>query len=133
MNGDLNLKLVAGRDAPRRARKAIAAQVGSRLSTARLSALLTIVSELVANSVKHGPGGSIHLNVKVSEDGKVLGRVEDRGRGRVALREGVNPAEGGTGLKLVDAFSDRWGVEEGTSNVWFELAPSRFGRQAFRT
>jgi len=35
------------------------------------------------------------------------------------------------GLKVVDAFTDRWGVEEGTSNVWFQLAPSRFGRQAF--
>ena len=59
-----------------------------------VSALLTIVSELVANSVKHGPGGPIHVNVNVSEDGAVLGRVEDGGRGRVAVREGVNPAEG---------------------------------------
>jgi anti-sigma regulatory factor (Ser/Thr protein kinase) len=131
MKGDLNLKLAAALDAPRRARGAIAAQLGSGLSTARLSALLTIVSELVANSVKHGPGGPIHLNVKVWEDGTVLGRVEDGGQGRVAVREEVNPAEGGIGLKVVDAFTDRWGVEEGTSNVWFELAPSRFGRQAF--
>jgi two-component sensor histidine kinase len=91
------------------------------------SALLTIVSELVTNSVKHGPGRRIHVNLKVSKDGAVLGRVEDGGRGRVAVREGVNPAEGGTGLKLVDAFTDRWGVEEGTTNVWFELAALRFG------
>ena len=131
MKGDLNLKLAAALDAPRSARGAIAAQLASRLSTARLSALLTIVSELVANSVKHGPGGPIQVISRCSEDGAVLGRVEDGGRGRVAVREGVNPAEGGMGLKLVDAFTDRWGVEEGTSNVWFELAPSRFGRQAF--
>jgi two-component sensor histidine kinase len=131
MKGDLNLELAAALDAPRRAREAITAQVGSCLSTARRSALLTIVSELVANSVKHGPGGRIHVNVKVSGDGAVLGRVEDGGRGRVAVREGVNPAEGGMGLKLVDAFTDRWGVEEGTTSVWFELAARRFGRQAF--
>src|SRR3954452_25503219 len=131
MNADLNLKLAAALDAPRRARGAIAAQVGSHLSTARRSALLTIVSELVANSVKHGPGGPIHVNLKVSEDGAVLGRVEDGGRGSVAIREEVNPAEGGMGLKVVDAFTDRWGVEHGTTNVWFELAPSRFGRRAF--
>ena len=56
--------------------------------------------------------------------------VKDGGRGRVAVREGVNPAEGGMGLKLVDAFADRWGVEDGTTNVWFELAARRFGRQA---
>jgi anti-sigma regulatory factor (Ser/Thr protein kinase) len=133
MDGDLNLKLAAAVDAPRRAREVITAQVGSRLSTARRSALLTIVSELVANSVKHGPGRPIQVNLKVSKDGAVLGRVEDGGQGRVAVREGVNPTEGGVGLKVVDAFTDRWGVEEGTSNVWFELAPSRFGRHAFRT
>jgi two-component sensor histidine kinase len=133
MKRDLNLELAAAFDAPRRAREAITAQVGSRLSAARRSALLTIVSELVANSVKHGPGGPIQVTVKVSEDGTVLGRVDDGGQGRVAVREGVNPTEGGMGLKVVDAFTDRWGVEKGTSNVWFELAPSRFGRQAFRT
>jgi two-component sensor histidine kinase len=130
MKGDLNLELAAALDAPRRAREAVTARVGSRLSTARRSALLTIVSELVTNSVKHGPGGAIHVNLKVSEDGAVLGRVEDGGRGRVAVREGVDPAEGGVGLKLVDAFTDRWGVEEGTTNVWFELAARRFGSQA---
>ena len=133
MKGDLNFELAAALDAPRRAREAITAQVGSRLSTARRSALLTIVSELVANSVKHGPGRPIQVNLKVSEDGAVLGRVEDGGRGRVAVREGVNPTEGGMGLKVVDAFTDRWGVEEGTTSVWFEIAARRFGRQAFGT
>jgi len=127
MKGDLNLELAAALDAPRRARRAIVTEFGSRLSTARRSALLTIVSELVANSVKHGPGGPIHVSLHVSEDETVLGRVEDGGRSRVAVREGVNPAEGGTGLKVVDAFSDRWGVEDGTTNVWFELAARRFG------
>jgi signal transduction histidine kinase len=130
MKGDLKLELAAALDAPRRARHAIAAQVGSRLSAACRNALLTIVSELVTNSVKHGPGGPIRVNLKVSEDGAVLGRVEDGGRGHIAVREGVNPAEGGMGLKVVDAFTDRWGVEEGTTNVWFELAARRFGRQA---
>jgi two-component sensor histidine kinase len=131
MKGDLSLELAAALDAPRRAREAIRAQVGSRLSVARRSALLTIVSELVTNSVKHGPGGPIHVDLKVSEDGAVLGRVEDGGRGGVAVREGVNPAEGGMGLRVVDAFTDRWGVEDGTTNVWFEVAARRFGRQAF--
>jgi signal transduction histidine kinase len=131
MKGDLKLELAAALDAPRRAREAITAQVGSRLSAARRSAVLTIVNELVTNSVKHGPGGLIHVDVTVSEDGAVRGRVEDGGRGHVAVREGINPAEGGMGLKVVDAFSDRWGVEEGTTNVWFELAARRFGRRAF--
>ena len=118
MKGDLNLELAAALDAPRRAREAINAQVGSRLSIARRSALLTIVSELVTNSVKHGPGGPIHVNLKVREDGAVLGRVEDGGRGRVAVREGVNPTAGGMGLTVVDAVTDRGGVEAGATTEW---------------
>jgi two-component sensor histidine kinase len=124
---DLNLELTAGPDAPSRARHVVRAQLGARIPVARLSALLTVVNELVTNSVKYGPGAPIRLAVQVSEDGAVLGRVEDGGRGRVAVREDVNPAEGGMGLKLVDAFTDRWGVEDGTTNVWFEVAPRRFG------
>ena len=50
--------------------------------------------------------------------------------GPVAIREGIDPAKGGMGLKVVDAFTDRWGVEEGTTSVWFELAARRFGRPA---
>jgi hypothetical protein len=67
------------------------------------------------------------LDLEISEDGAVLGRVEDGGHGRVAVRENVNPADGGMGLRLVDAYTDRWGVEEGTTNVWFKVAPRRFG------
>jgi anti-sigma regulatory factor (Ser/Thr protein kinase) len=126
MMGDLNLKLTAGLDAPSRARHAVRAQLGARIPVARLSALLTVVSELVTNSVKYGPGRPIHLAIALSKDGAVLGRVEDGGRGRVAVRENVDPAEGGMGLRLVDAFTDRWGVEDGTTTVWFEVAPRRF-------
>jgi two-component sensor histidine kinase len=127
MTGDLKTQLRAAPDAPSRAREAVRAQIGSQLSIARLSALLTVVSELVTNSVKHGPGGPIQVSVEVSENGRVLGRVADEGSGRVAIREDTDPRDGGMGLKLVDAFTDRWGVEDGTSNVWFEVAPRRFG------
>jgi anti-sigma regulatory factor (Ser/Thr protein kinase) len=130
MTGDLKTQLRAAPDAPARAREAIRSQIGSQLSVARLSALLTVVSELVANSVVHGPGGAIQVSVEVSDDGSVLGRVADEGLGRVAIREDTDPREGGMGLRLVDAFTDRWGVEEGTSNVWFEVAPRRFSPRA---
>ena len=126
MNTDLNLELTAGLDAPALARRAVTAQLAARMSAARLKGLLLVVSELVTNSVRHGPGGPIHLDIEISEDGAVLGRVEDGGRGRVTVRENVDPVDGGMGLKLVDAFTDRWGVEKGTTNVWFEVAPRRF-------
>ena len=54
-------------------------------SSDRLSALWVIVSELVTNSVKYGPGGPIRLSVNVSEDGAVLGRIEDGGQGQVMI------------------------------------------------
>src|SRR5262249_32237570 len=100
--------------------------LGARLTAPRLSAVLTVVTELVANSVKHGPGGPIRLAVEVADDGAVLGRVEDGGHGRVAVREDVDPAKGGRGLKLVDAFTDRGGWRRGrrTSGSRSRLAAS---------
>lgn len=40
--------------------------------------------------------------------------------------EMLQPAEhpgpgGGHGLRLVEAISDRWGVERGSTRVWFEM------------
>jgi hypothetical protein len=49
--------------------------------------------------------------------------VHDPGAG--PLPEMLQPAEhpgpgGGHGLRLVEAISDRWGVERGSTRVWFE-------------
>jgi len=129
MHDGVKVELSTGVDAPQHAREAVAAQIAPRLSNSRLDGLLLVVSELVTNSVKYGPGGEIRLSVEMADDGAILGRVEDGGRGHVAIRENVDPADGGMGLKLVDAFTDRWGVEQGTTNVWFEFAARRFGQR----
>jgi two-component sensor histidine kinase len=121
------MELPAGTEAPWCARRAVKSKIGRYVSAARLDAILTVVSELVTNSVRYGPGTTIRLDVDVAEDGTVTGRVEDGGRGTVEVREGRDPAQSGMGLKLVDALADRWGVEDATSNVWFEFAPRRFG------
>ena len=126
MKPEFNLELSAGLDAPSLARRAVTAQLATRMSAARLSSLLLVVTELITNSVKYGPGRPIRLAIEISGDGALSGRVEDGGHGRVAVRENVDPAEGGMGLKLVEFFTDRWGIEEGTTNVWFEVAPPRF-------
>jgi two-component sensor histidine kinase len=86
-----------------------------------LNALLVIVTELITNSVRHGPGNPIRLHVQLQDDGTLAGVVRDEGTGQVAIRHG-EPVKGGMGLKVVDALTDRWGVEPGTSNVWFELS-----------
>jgi anti-sigma regulatory factor (Ser/Thr protein kinase) len=89
---------------------------------------LLLVSELVTNSIIHaGHEGTEAIRVRAANDGSTT-RVEvcDRARGATqpAMRPDPPPyATGGRGLLLVDALSDRWGMdtcERGTC-VWFEL------------
>jgi hypothetical protein len=84
--------------------------------------LLTIVTELVTNSVRHGPGAPIDVRLQVADDGTVRGEVEDQGEGEVAIRE-ITCGAGGFGLRLVDAVAERWGVHEGSTHIWLELRP----------
>jgi len=80
-----------------------------------------IVSELVTNAVKHGPDRPIALRIWRDGDA-VRGEIEDEGRGKVEIwRESERGERGGYGLPIVDAMSDRWGVYDGNTRVWFEL------------
>jgi two-component sensor histidine kinase len=85
-----------------------------------LTNLLLVVTELVTNSVKFGPGVQIGLRLDV-DDKSVTGLVSDGGHGRVAIRETPASEPGGFGLQIVDRLSASWGVRPGTSDVWFEL------------
>ena len=89
---------------------------------------LLLVSELVTNSIIHaGHSGSDAIRVRAASHGSTT-RVEvcDRARGDTMPVMQPEPppfATGGRGLLLVDALSDRWGMdtcERGTC-VWFEL------------
>lgn len=83
-----------------------------------------IVSELVTNAVRHGPEKPIWL--RVTRDGdSIRGEVEDQGNGTIAIsRTADGYLNGGFGLRLVEAVSSRWGVEDGSTRVWFELGGS---------
>jgi len=50
--------------------------------------------------------------------------VIDEGSGfeRAVAERGIH-AIGGNGLHMVGALTERWGIHEGTSHVWFELPP----------
>ena len=85
----------------------------------RFADLRVIVTELVTNSVKYGPGKPIELSVVVDADGVVRGDVEDGGSGGVHMRC-PGPLGGGLGLVIVEALAS-WGVKPDSSNVWFEL------------
>jgi len=113
-------------DAPAQARAALEV-FDQILSPEVLEDLQLVVSELVTNSVKFGPQRNITLSLQVGTDGLVQGEVIDQGDGERAKIE-MNPEptiEGGWGLHLVDRVSQRWGIREGSTHVWFEVGPQR--------
>ena len=82
-----------------------------------------IVTELVTNAVKHGPGGPVELALHAGGSG-VRGEVRDPGSGirKQQLVKRRATEEGGRGLFLVDALSDSWGLSDDRSQIWFEVA-----------
>ena len=99
-------------------REAFAEHVSSR----QLEDLLLIVSELTTNALMHGTG-EIRLRLLL-DDGDVRGEVIDEGAGfeREVGARGID-AVGGNGLQMVGTLAAKWGIHEGSSHVWFELAP----------
>jgi len=106
-------------DAPRQARLHVRALVpADRVEDATL-----LVSELVTNAVKYGPEEETIRLIVAHGEGRTRFTVHDLGRGPLPeMRPEDDPAPGGHGLRLVDALADRWGVERGSTRVWFELA-----------
>jgi anti-sigma regulatory factor (Ser/Thr protein kinase) len=88
-----------------------------------------VVSELVTNAVRHGPGETISLRLVAQPDGVITGEVVDQGDGHVAIGEqdvtddGLDDelAESGRGLLIVDRLATAWGVEPGSTHVWFRF------------
>jgi two-component sensor histidine kinase len=102
----------------RRELRTLAGDLGDRT----LADLLFIVTELVSNGVKFGPGMPIEVLVDVHQDGSVLGLVGDRGGGGIAIRHPATLESGGIGLQIVDGLASSWGIGPRKSDVWFRLA-----------
>ena len=84
-----------------------------------------LVSELVTNAVQHG-GPPVVLAVDCAETALHV-RVRDGSPALPVPREAVADAETGRGFVLLDALSERWGVEQevagaGGKEVWFLLS-----------
>jgi anti-sigma regulatory factor (Ser/Thr protein kinase) len=121
MSVELHLRLPRHDSAAGIARKALNEGFTDELGRERAGDLALVVSELVTNAVAHGQG-AISLAVRVEGD-RVLGEVVDEGGGfEREVRERGPDDVSGRGLHIVDALSSRWGVHEGTTHVWFELA-----------
>lgn len=84
-----------------------------------------VVSELVTNAVRHGPGETISLRLVAGPDGGVAGEVVDQGYGHSAIGEHRESSDelsaGGRGLLIVDRLTDEWGVTPGSTHVWFRF------------
>jgi anti-sigma regulatory factor (Ser/Thr protein kinase) len=117
------LKLERTVRAPREARDRIRA-LEARLGAGRTDDAVLLVSELVTNAVKYGPEhGEIRLIVSEDESTTRV-TVHDTGAGplpEMRPRDRLPHEGGGHGLRLVDRVADRWGVERGSTRVWFEI------------
>lgn len=93
---------------------------GGASGEARDSARL-VASELVTNALQHGDG-QIELRLKLLGDFLRI-EVIDEGRDQApAVRQDEPDESGGWGLRIVDHLAAQWGVFEGTTHVWADLA-----------
>jgi anti-sigma regulatory factor (Ser/Thr protein kinase) len=108
------------------ARRLVERELSGRLSRDVLADVCLLVTELVANGVRHGggaSGASLHLLLQGRRPGLHI-EVVNAGPTRepVAPRRPDLDGGGGIGLHLVDRLASRWGVREARSTaVWFEM------------
>lgn len=107
--------------APANARRAVE-RFGATLDPTIVPDVKLLVSELITNSVKYGRDGAVQLILRSERPTHVEVEVVDQGVGFVpTARERPKTEPGGWGLHLVEALTERWGVREGSTHVWFEI------------
>jgi anti-sigma regulatory factor (Ser/Thr protein kinase) len=118
--------LAGGTDAARRARELIRSELAGRVPGPVLADLALLLTELVANGVRHGGAGAdsaLHLRLE-RRPAALRVEVGDPGStpAPIAPRRPDGDGGGGLGLHIVELVASRWGVHEGPStSVWFEL------------
>jgi anti-sigma regulatory factor (Ser/Thr protein kinase) len=107
--------------APGHARRAIE-RIADQIGPDVVPDVKLLVSELITNSVKYGGDGQVTLKVDADDARRLRVEVVDQGVGFVPVaRDRPATDVGGWGLHLVQTLSDRWGVYEGSTHVWFEI------------
>jgi anti-sigma regulatory factor (Ser/Thr protein kinase) len=115
-----------GPDAARRARGLVREELAGRVATEVLEDIELLVTELVANGVRHGgadDAAELHLRLE-GRPSALRVEVEDPGvrPQAVAPRPAEQNGGGGIGLQLVEQLATRWGVGAGPhTSVWFEF------------
>lgn len=89
-----------------------------------VDAVELMVSELAANAIRHAQSG-FTLTVERGPQ-QVHVEVTDAGSGTPTMRSPAPTQPTGRGLRIVETFSDSWGIRPSTTGpgktVWFELA-----------
>jgi serine phosphatase RsbU (regulator of sigma subunit)/anti-sigma regulatory factor (Ser/Thr protein kinase) len=120
----LALRLPGGPEAPAAARRALAGAAAGRLRDPLLDDALIVVSELVANAIRHGgartEGDELRVHAALLPRALRI-EVTDGGPGFEPGGHGPRP-DGGFGLQLLDRLAARWGVSGAEPvTVWAEL------------
>jgi anti-sigma regulatory factor (Ser/Thr protein kinase) len=118
----LTMRIAGGPEAAARARRAIAG-LRADLDPSLQETLRLLVTELVANSVRHADADAVTLRVVVGPRA-VRTEVTDPGPGFDPAKTGTPRADhSGWGLFLVERMAERWGVAQvgSATRVWFEL------------
>lgn len=124
MTGQLATDFELTANAPANARAWLGA-LADEIDEEVFSDLRLLVSELVANSVRHSgeAHGAITVSVRTDRPEHVSVEVRDPGSGfefTVPVRDPSRPS--GLGLYILDRLVDRWTVSEhGPTRVWFEI------------
>jgi two-component sensor histidine kinase len=119
--------IAGGPGAAATARRIVEAELTGRLPPQVVDDVALLVTELVANGVRHGGAGTdSSVQLLLQGDGPGL-HVEvvnpaDSGSALPARRAADLTGGGGIGLNLVATLASRWGVRSiPRTAVWFEL------------
>ena len=115
-----------GPNAASRARRLVRDELSGRVPEDVLPDIALLVTELVANGVRHGgahAGTELHLVFEGTPSALHVEVVNPDGKPVVV---GQRPPDlnggGGLGLHIVERLATRWGVRNGARTVvWFEL------------
>jgi anti-sigma regulatory factor (Ser/Thr protein kinase) len=115
-----------GPHAAARARRVLHEELDGRVPAEVLDDVALLVTELVANGVRHGGAGADSALRLLFETRPPALHVEvinpDHAPGAVAKRAPDLAGGGGLGLHIVERMASRWGVrEEPHTTVWFEV------------
>jgi anti-sigma regulatory factor (Ser/Thr protein kinase) len=106
----------------RRARELIARCADAFGRTPHVELAQLIVTELVANSVRHA-GPPLFVSCEPTDEGLRI-TVRDGSFEHPVMRRAQPTDERGRGIRLIDVLSDQWGVDDhpdGTKSVWVEV------------